>query len=94
MLYRERFDSFLRIAAAITGDLSSAHDAVQDGFVRALRSLASFRGEAPLEAWVWRIVVNAARDARAPGEVALVASSPHCAEQAASENGSGGDFAV
>ena len=47
-LYRERFDAFLRIAATITGDLSSAHDAVQDGFARALRSLHTFRGEAPL----------------------------------------------
>jgi RNA polymerase sigma factor (sigma-70 family) len=32
--------------------------------VRAIRSRASYRREAPVEAWVWQIVVNAARDRR------------------------------
>ena len=37
---------------------------VQAGFAQALREQQSFRGEGPLEAWVWRIVVNAALVAR------------------------------
>jgi RNA polymerase sigma-70 factor (ECF subfamily) len=37
-------------------------DAVQDGFAAAVRKRASFRGDGPLEAWLWRIVVNAVRD--------------------------------
>ncbi len=65
-LYEERFTDFARIARSITGDEGLALDAVQEGFVRALRSLRSFRGDAPLEAWVWRIVINAAHDAREP----------------------------
>src|SRR5215211_8091585 len=76
ILYRCRFDEFLRVAAAITGDDALAHDAVQDGFARALRSVRSFRSDAPLEAWVWRIVINAARDARPPQHVELVADPP------------------
>jgi RNA polymerase sigma-70 factor (ECF subfamily) len=63
-LYRARFCDFVRIAASITGDGAAAQDAVQDAFARALRSLHRFRGEASLEAWVWRIAVNAARDRR------------------------------
>jgi RNA polymerase sigma factor (sigma-70 family) len=63
-LYRSRFHDFVRIASSITGDAAAAQDAVQDAFARALRSLHRFRGEAPLEAWVWRIAVNAARDRR------------------------------
>src|SRR5438876_886399 len=37
ILYRERFGSFARIAESVTGDASSAHDAVQEGFARARR---------------------------------------------------------
>jgi RNA polymerase sigma-70 factor, ECF subfamily len=63
-MYRRRFRTFVRIATAITRDEGLAQDAVQDGFARALRSLKKFRGEASLDAWVWRIVLNAAHDAR------------------------------
>jgi RNA polymerase sigma-70 factor (ECF subfamily) len=60
-LYRERFQDFLRIARAMTHDDARAHDAVQETFARALRSRESYRGEAPLAAWVWGILVNVAR---------------------------------
>lgn len=60
-LYRSRFDVFARVAASVTGDSERARDAVQDAFATALRKRRSFRGDGPLEAWVWRIVLNAAR---------------------------------
>ena len=60
-LYRSRFDIFTRVAATVTGDSERARDAVQEAFATALRKRRSFRGEGPLEAWVWRIVLNAAR---------------------------------
>ena len=64
-LYRGRFDVFARVAASVTGDSERARDAVQEAFATAVRKRRSFRGEGPLEAWVWRIVLNAARsDAR------------------------------
>jgi RNA polymerase sigma-70 factor, ECF subfamily len=63
-LYRGRYRHFLRVATAIVGDEASGHDAVQDGFAQTLREQQSFRGEGPLEAWVWRSVVNAALAAR------------------------------
>ena len=66
-LYRQRYRHFLRIATAIAGDEASGHDAVQEGFARALREQQSFRSEGPLEAWVWRTVVNAALAARRRG---------------------------
>jgi RNA polymerase sigma-70 factor (ECF subfamily) len=64
MLYRARYGAFLRVASAITGSPVRGADAVQDAFVRALLARDSFRGSGTLEAWVWRIVVNAARAAR------------------------------
>jgi RNA polymerase sigma factor (sigma-70 family) len=60
-LYRCRFDVFERVAASVTGDSERARDAVQEAFATAVRKRGSFRGEGPLEAWVWRIVLNAAR---------------------------------
>src|SRR5690349_5439399 len=61
-LYRDRLTEFTRTAAAIAGDDEAGRDAVQDAFAKALRKRRRFRGEGNLEAWVWRIVVNAARD--------------------------------
>lgn len=61
VLYRARYSHFLRVAILITGEEGRGHDAVQDGFAAAIRSLPSYRGEGPLEAWAWRAVVNAAK---------------------------------
>jgi|GraSoiStandDraft_4_1057263.scaffolds.fasta_scaffold162443_2 RNA polymerase sigma factor (sigma-70 family) len=60
-LYRARYRHFLRVATLITSDHGNAHDAVQEAFAATIKSLPSFRGEGPLEAWVWRAVVNAAK---------------------------------
>jgi RNA polymerase sigma-70 factor, ECF subfamily len=65
VVYRSRFEVFARVAASVTGDSERACDAVQDAFATAVRKRGSFRADGPLEAWVWRIVLNAARsDAR------------------------------
>jgi RNA polymerase sigma-70 factor (ECF subfamily) len=63
-LYRSRLPEFRRVAAAIAGDRDLGCDAVQDAFASAVRKRRSFRGSGTLEAWVWQIIVNAARDAR------------------------------
>ncbi len=63
-LYRVRFTDFRRVAAAVSGDREAAADLVQEAFVRAVRELDSFSGRGSLEAWLWKIVVNAARNHR------------------------------
>ena len=60
-LYRSRFEVFARVATSVTGDAERARDAVQEAFATAVRRRHSFRGDGPLEAWVWHIVLNAAR---------------------------------
>jgi len=62
--YRSNLAELRRVATAIAGDRELGCDAVQEAFARAVRKRRSFRGTGTLEAWVWRIVVNAARDAR------------------------------
>jgi RNA polymerase sigma-70 factor (ECF subfamily) len=59
-LYRAGLPAFVRTAAAIVGDEAAGGDAVQEAFAQAVRKRASFKGDAPLEAWVWRIVINEA----------------------------------
>ncbi len=70
-LYRRLFDVFVRVAASVTGDSERARDAVQEAFATAVRKRVSFRGEGPLEAWVWRIVLNAARSEARRGSPAV-----------------------
>jgi RNA polymerase sigma-70 factor (ECF subfamily) len=63
-IYRTRFRAFLFSVTALLGDGEAALDVVQDGFALALRRRMSFRSEGSLEAWLWRIVLNVARDRR------------------------------
>jgi RNA polymerase sigma-70 factor (ECF subfamily) len=63
-VYRSRFVQFVHVATAIVGERELALEAVQDAFASAVRSRRGFRGEGPLEAWIWRAVVNAAYGAR------------------------------
>ena len=63
-LYRARYSQFVRVATVITGSLESGRDVVHEAFVAAVRSRQSFRHEAPLGGWVWRLLVNQARKHR------------------------------
>jgi len=63
-IYERKYARFLRVAEAIVGDVDAARDVVQDAFARLITSRASFRGEGSLDGWVWRAVVNTARNAR------------------------------
>lgn len=70
-VYRERYVGFRNAAATVTGDYDKARDAVQEGFARAFRSRAQYRGEGSLEGWVWRIVFRAALEQRGAGDLPL-----------------------
>lgn len=66
-VYRERYVGFRNALATVTGDSDSARDAVQEGFARALRSARTFRGDGPIEAWVWKICLRSALELRGRG---------------------------
>ncbi len=75
-LYRDRFEHFARVASAICRDVDLGRDAVQAAFMTAVRRRRDYRGSGPIEAWVWRIVVNEARRlAREPQAEAFDAES-------------------
>ena len=83
-LYRRDFRHLVRVATAVTRSEAAGAEAVQEAFLRLLRSRESYRGEGPVEAWVWRTVVNEAKRlaAREQGALAAVPEEP-------SVNGSG-----
>jgi RNA polymerase sigma-70 factor (ECF subfamily) len=48
----------LALCHGMLGDPDDVEDAVQETFLRALRSLSGFRGEATFRTWLFRIAVN------------------------------------
>jgi RNA polymerase sigma-70 factor (ECF subfamily) len=61
-LVRRHQSAALRLAAAVCGSTEEARDIVQDAFVKGFRSLGAYRGEAPVRAWLLRIVANDAKN--------------------------------
>jgi RNA polymerase sigma-70 factor (ECF subfamily) len=51
-----------RVAYRLLGREADALDAVQDGFIKALRNLDRFRGQSSFKTWFLRITSNAALD--------------------------------
>jgi RNA polymerase sigma-70 factor (ECF subfamily) len=66
-LYRRQYVAFRNGMLPLTGSFEAARDAVQEGFARALRDRAQFRGDGSLEGWVWRITFRAALRQRRNG---------------------------
>jgi RNA polymerase sigma-70 factor, ECF subfamily len=80
-LYRERYARFRNGVAPVVGEYDAAHDAVQEGFARALRASRQYSGRGSLEGWVWRIVLRTALEQARPGEaVSLDAVDPEFVE--------------
>jgi RNA polymerase sigma-70 factor, ECF subfamily len=69
-LYRRRHGTLQVMLASITGSVESARDVVQEAFAQALRDQDGFRGEGPLEAWVWRIAFRVAIGSKGSRELA------------------------
>jgi RNA polymerase sigma-70 factor (ECF subfamily) len=59
-LYRDSYPKIYRTMLAVLGDPAAAEDCTQDAFVSAFRAWARWRPDAPAEAWLHRIAINAA----------------------------------
>jgi RNA polymerase sigma-70 factor (ECF subfamily) len=62
-LIAPRLDRLYRLAALLISDHALAEDALQEGLIRAWRSLPSLRDAARFDAWLRRVVVHACTDA-------------------------------
>ncbi len=47
-----------RLALSIMDDPAEADDVAQDAFIKAIRSMSAYRGEASFSTWLYRIIVN------------------------------------
>ncbi len=59
-LYRDSYPKIYRTMLAVLADPAAAEDCTQDAFVQAYRAWARWRPDAPAEAWLHRIAINAA----------------------------------
>jgi RNA polymerase sigma-70 factor (ECF subfamily) len=81
-LYRRHSPRVYAIVRRLAGDDALAEDWAQEAWMRAIRALPSFRGEARFSTWLHRIAVNSAlhgrrwRDRRTRNEVALPLTLP------------------
>lgn len=60
----------LAFARQMTGSVQDAEDIVQDSFVKAYRSIGSFRGESGFYTWFYRLLANACMDHLRRGSIA------------------------
>ncbi len=63
-LYRDSYSRILGTLIGVLGDRTAAEDCAQETFVRAFRSWARWRPDAPAEAWLHRIALNLAISSR------------------------------
>lgn len=72
-LYERYAPRVLSVVRRIAADEDLARDCAQEAWMRAIRALRSFRGDALFSTWLHRVAVNTAlqacRDARRRGEV-------------------------
>jgi len=59
-LYRDSYTRIYRTMLAVLADPMAAEDCTQDAFVSAFRAWDRWRPDAPAEAWLHRIAINAA----------------------------------
>ena len=57
-LYRENAGRIYALCLRMCGDAAQAEDLTQDVFIRAWKSLGSFRGESQLSTWLHKLAVN------------------------------------
>ena len=62
-LLERHYDRIYRVGARVLGDADEAADLAQDVCVALPARLASWRGQSRFTTWLYRVVVNAARDA-------------------------------
>ena len=63
-LYQAYCSPLRRTALNWVGNVHDAEDAVQEAFLKAYRSSASFAGQSALSTWLYRILINICHDLR------------------------------
>jgi RNA polymerase sigma-70 factor (ECF subfamily) len=81
-LVRRHAEAAFGFSLRLTGNRTDAEDLVQEGFVRAYRSLDGFRGASEFRTWLFAILVNCHRD-QARRRRRIAAAAPELREASA-----------
>jgi len=57
-LFRQNRDRIFRLCCLYTGNADQRNDLMQDIFIRVWENLGSYRGEAAMSTWIYRIALN------------------------------------
>lgn len=57
-IFQKNRDRVFRLCCLYTGDTDQRKDLMQDIFIRVWESLGSYRGEAAMSTWIYRIALN------------------------------------
>ena len=63
LLIERHYERIFRVGARVLNDAAAAEDLAQEVCIGLVAKLASFRGGSRFTTWLYRVVVNAARDA-------------------------------
>src|SRR5215470_9950363 len=59
-LYEATYPRIFRTLASMLGDAAAAEDCTQEAFLKAFKARATWKRDAPVEAWLHRIAINSA----------------------------------
>lgn len=76
-LLERHYDSVYRIAFRFSGQREDAEDLAQDVCTSLAHKVRSFRGDAKFTTWLFRVVMNAARDAQRKRSTAVKATKAY-----------------
>lgn len=77
LLLERHYDRIFRLACRFLGDPGEAEDLTQDLCIALARKLGSFRGDSRFTTWLYRVVLNGARDVIRRRQVARRASADY-----------------
>jgi len=60
-VYRENYERLYTLAFRLTGNRDEAEDVLQTSYANALAGFDDFRGDAAVSTWLYRIVINTAK---------------------------------
>lgn len=87
--YERTYPRAFGIAFGMTGERGLAEDVTQDSFVAAYRQRSHYRADGPVEAWLYRIVVNTAISALRRRRVRFIVPLDPVASDASEATASG-----
>ena len=61
-IFLKNRDRVYRLCCMYTGDVDARNDLMQDIFIRVWENLGTFRGDAAMSTWIYRIALNTLPD--------------------------------